>query len=285
MSHSLWVNSVSFWIIVLVLDRGDISVSSDVFFVQSNLLLNNQIVHVTLGLLTSSDGSSELFLIVLQLTRLNLGRNDGLLGRNIAESLLFEGKEEWLDFADSGGHGLRETSGIRHNHGVDGTLASSVLGHGGHMAAEFDSFLERYGNWVFVTMNGINIVDCSRLFGILYSYDTGDSCQLVGTYCAWGNDFDLAVSLFWRLRSDKQGTLRLWWDLTILERIIVSAVSIMVRFHHVSVSIRILLHLNAIIIGVIIPVLWFRVILGPRFSRSGEIVFAGRELCFLAWRF
>lgn len=118
-----------------------------------------------------------------------------------------------------------------------------------------------------MTVNGINIVHCSRDFRILYSNDTGDSCQLIGTYCARGNDFDLAVSLSWRLRSDKQGTLRLWWQMTVLgssEWMIVPTVSIVVRFHHVCVSVRILLDLSgAIIICVIIPVLWCRVILRP----------------------
>jgi len=176
LSHSLWVNSVCFWIIVLVLDRRDIPISSDVFFVQSDLLLHNQIVHISIVFLASSDRASKLFFIVLQLTRLNLGRNDGLFGGNVSECLLFEGKEEWLDLADSRCHCLRKTPGICDNHGIYRTFAPSILCHGGKMTAEFDSFLEGYRNWVLVTVNGINIVHCSRLFGVLYSNDTGDSC-------------------------------------------------------------------------------------------------------------
>ena len=141
LSHSVWVNSVCFWIIVLVLDRGDIPVSSDGFFVHSHLLLHKVIAHVTLALLAGSDGASELYLVVLQLTCFDFCRNNSLLSGNISERLLFEGKEERLDFADSRCHGLGKAPGIGHNHSIDWTLAPSVLGHRGKMAAKFNSFL------------------------------------------------------------------------------------------------------------------------------------------------
>lgn len=279
LSHSIWVNSVGFWIIVLVLDGGDVPVSSDVFFMNSNVVLHHHVVRVILGLLSCSDRPSEFFFVVLQLTSLDFGGDDGLFSRDVPEGLLLESEEEWLDFADSRCHSLGKASGIGHDHGVDGTLAASVLGDRGKMASEFDSLLKRHGDRVLVTVNRINIVHGSRDFGVLDSDNTGDSRQLSSTHSAGRDNFDLAVSLLGRLGPDEKGTLSLWWQLSVLVApCVVCAVSIVISFHHVCISVRILFDFDAIIVGVIIAVLWLGVILRLGFSRPGEIVLRWRKL-------